>query len=95
MDLADFPHLCDLYLEGTSVKGDIRDIGKDDFPSLQILWLPSGVYGGFGYGFHRISDEPNVIEAVSYAFQLIYSIGTLFSLTILRIGTKMYKISMR
>ena len=66
MDLADFLHLQELYLMDTSVIGDIRDIGEDDFPSLEMLSLPSGVYGGSGYEFQRISDAPNVIEAVSF-----------------------------
>jgi hypothetical protein len=43
MDLADFPHLKELDLEGTAVTGDIRDIGKNDFSSLEHLKLPHGV----------------------------------------------------
>lgn len=41
MDLADFPHLKELGLEETGVTGDIRDIGDNDFSSLEV-------YGGFG-----------------------------------------------
>ena len=64
MDLADFPHLKELNLEFTAVKGDIQDIGENHFPSLECLNLPKGVYGGNGYEFQRISDGPVVMRAV-------------------------------
>ena len=64
MDLADFPHLKVLNLRYTSVTGDIRDIGVNDFSSLENLNLPSGVYGGMGYELQRISDGLDVIRAV-------------------------------
>jgi hypothetical protein len=64
MDLADFPHLKVLDLEGTAVTGDIRDIGEDDFSSLEHLKLPHGVYGGHGYEFQRIADANNLVTAV-------------------------------
>ncbi len=64
MDLADFPHLKKLNLRGTLATGDIRDIGENDFPSLEYLNLPEGVYGGFGYQLQRISDAPAVTRAV-------------------------------
>jgi hypothetical protein len=64
MDLADFPHLKELDLEGTAVTGDIRDIGKNDFSSLEHLKLPHGVYGGVGCEFQRISDAPDLVRAV-------------------------------
>ena len=68
MDLADFPHLRAVELEHTAVTGDIRDIGENDFSSLEYLDLPHGVYGGNGYEFRRISDAPDVARAV-YLFK--------------------------
>ncbi len=64
MDLADFPHLKKLDLEGTAVTGDIRDIGENDFSSLEYLCLPKSVYGGVAYEFRRISDGPDLINKV-------------------------------
>jgi hypothetical protein len=64
MDLADFPHLRLLHLQRTAVTGDIRDIGNNDFSSLEALILPKGVYGGEGYMFQHISDGPDVVRAV-------------------------------
>jgi hypothetical protein len=65
MDLADFPHLKELNLDyDTAVTGDIRDIGKDDFTSLEYLTLPKGVYGATGHEFQRISDAPDLMRAV-------------------------------
>jgi hypothetical protein len=64
MDLADFPHLKELNLIGTAVTGDIRDIGKNDFLTLEQLLLPKGVYGGKGYQLQRISDGPDIVRAV-------------------------------
>ncbi len=64
MDLADLPHLKVLNLCHSAVKGDIRDIGENDFSSLEELKLPSGVYGGIGYKLQRISDGPDVVRAV-------------------------------
>jgi hypothetical protein len=64
MDLADFPHLEDLQLEDTAVTGDIRDIGDNDFPSLEYFDLPKKVYGGNGYELQRISDGPDLIRSV-------------------------------
>jgi hypothetical protein len=68
MDLADFPHLKELDLSGTAVRGDIRDIGEKDFPSLTVLALPKGVNGGIGHVFQRISDAQNVAR-IPYLFQ--------------------------
>jgi len=64
MDLADFPRLKDLDLTATAVTGDIRDIGENDFSSLEYLALPKGVFGGWGYEFQSISDAPDLIRAV-------------------------------
>eukprot|EP00577_Skeletonema_sp_RCC1716_P012856 CAMPEP_0113394668 /NCGR_PEP_ID=MMETSP0013_2-20120614/12665_1 /TAXON_ID=2843 ORGANISM="Skeletonema costatum, Strain 1716" /NCGR_SAMPLE_ID=MMETSP0013_2 /ASSEMBLY_ACC=CAM_ASM_000158 /LENGTH=386 /DNA_ID=CAMNT_0000278591 /DNA_START=54 /DNA_END=1214 /DNA_ORIENTATION=- /assembly_acc=CAM_ASM_000158 len=65
MDLADFPsHLKCVDLSCTAVTGDIRDIGKQSFQTLELLLLPSGVYGGTGYEFQCISDAPDVVMAV-------------------------------
>jgi hypothetical protein len=68
MDLADFSHLKELDLSGTAVAGDIRDIGKKDFPSLKLLALPKGVNGGSEREFQRISDAHDVIR-IPYLFQ--------------------------
>eukprot|EP00985_Skeletonema_marinoi_P017196 scaffold9363_cov75-Skeletonema_marinoi.AAC.3 len=62
MDLADFPGLKELNLMGTSVTGDIRDIGEGDFRTLESLNLPDGVYGGRGHEFQHISDVPGVMN---------------------------------
>jgi len=64
MDLADFPRLKELKLGKTAVTGDIRDIGSDDFSSLEWLTLPKGVYGGNSYELQRISDAPELTRAV-------------------------------
>jgi hypothetical protein len=68
MDLADFPNLKELYLGDTAVTGDIRDIGEDDFSSLEYLDLPKGVYGGSDYELQRISDAPDLIRTL-YLFK--------------------------
>ncbi len=68
MDLADFAHLKALNLLYTAVTGDIRDVGHNDFPSLEEVKLPSGVYGGEGYELQRISDGLDVVRAV-YLFK--------------------------
>jgi hypothetical protein len=39
MDLANFPHLKTLGLQNTSVTVDIRDIGKDDFSTMEELLI--------------------------------------------------------
>jgi len=64
MDLADFPHLKDLNLYDTSISGDIRGIGKNDFPALETLKLPKTVNGGVGYKFHSVSDVPSFMQAI-------------------------------
>jgi hypothetical protein len=64
IDLADFPQLRVLDLEGTAVTGDIRDMGKDDFSKLEQLYLPSTIYGGQDYEFHRISDAHELMRAL-------------------------------
>ena len=68
MDLADLPHLKELNLDGTAVTGDIRDIGENDFSSLEHLTLPKSVYGCSGYVFQRISDASDLVRAV-YLFK--------------------------
>jgi hypothetical protein len=64
IDLAHFPHLNHLDLSFTAVKGDIREIRQSDFSALEYLDLPSGVYGGSGYQFQRISDGPDVMSTL-------------------------------
>jgi hypothetical protein len=64
MDLADFPHLKKLYLFKTAVTGDIRDIGQNDFSSLESLILPKGVYGGRNYELQQISDAPDLVRSL-------------------------------
>jgi hypothetical protein len=68
MDLADFPHLKELNLDATAVRGDIRDIRDIDFPKLEQLTLPKTVYGWRGYEFQRISDGPDLIRTL-YLFK--------------------------
>jgi hypothetical protein len=62
MDLADFPHLKELNLVGTAVTGDIRDVGENDFSSLEQLTLPKSILGNTE--FQRISDGPDLVRAV-------------------------------
>jgi hypothetical protein len=64
MDLADFPHLKELDLRYTAVTGDIRDIGANDFSSLEKLSLPEGVYGCSGYKFQRISEANDLVRTL-------------------------------
>jgi hypothetical protein len=66
MDLADFPHLKELKLNlsGTLVTGDIRDIGENDFSSLENLVLPKGVYGGRGYEFQSIAVATDLVRTL-------------------------------
>jgi len=69
MDLADFPRLKELGLSDTAVTGDIRDINGHDFPALEYLSLPKGVYGGIGYKFEDISDVPEFMQAIHHLLQ--------------------------
>ncbi len=64
MDLENFPHLKELNLFDINVTGDIRDIGENDFSSLERLILPNGIFGGSGYQFQSISDGADLIRAV-------------------------------
>jgi hypothetical protein len=64
MDLADFPHLKEMNLRWTNVTGDIREVSERDFPALESLSLPSGVYGGQGHELQRISDAPDIISTL-------------------------------
>jgi hypothetical protein len=64
MDLADFPHLKKLDLLGTAATGDIRDIGENDFSSLEQLTLPDGVYGGIDCDIHSISDGHDLMRTL-------------------------------
>jgi hypothetical protein len=68
MDLADFHNLKELVLEYTAVTGDIRDIGENDFSSLERLTLPKSVYGGRGCQLQRISEATDLMRAV-YLFK--------------------------
>jgi hypothetical protein len=61
MKMADFPHLKELTLIGTALTGDIRDIGGNDFSSLEQLTLPSCATG---HEFQRIFDAPDLMRAV-------------------------------
>jgi len=64
MDLADFPHLKELDLELTAVTGDIRDIGENDFTSLESLALPKGVYGAKGSTLHSIAEATDLVRTI-------------------------------
>jgi hypothetical protein len=67
MDLADFPHLKDLFMFTVDrVKGDIRDIGENDFPMLEELDLSccKAIIGSQHYSFQRISDVPAFMNDV-------------------------------
>lgn len=64
MDTADFPLLSCLNLIETAVMGDVRQIGDRDFPSLQRLHLPVGVYGSPERPFERVADAAEVMNAL-------------------------------
>ena len=64
MDLADFPHLKNLILSGTSVTGDVRDIRTSDFPSASELLFPRTVVGGACYMFQSIYEVPSFMQAI-------------------------------
>lgn len=63
-DVADFPLLEKLNVDGTKVTGDIREIGPNDFFAVKELCLGSGVYGGGD--LERIQDAPDVMLARYY-----------------------------
>jgi hypothetical protein len=69
MDLVDFPRLKELDLRATNVTGDIRDLGENDFPALERLFLPKSVYGGYRYQFQNVSDVPSFMHAVHLLLQ--------------------------
>eukprot|EP00984_Skeletonema_dohrnii_P007059 scaffold2522_cov67-Skeletonema_dohrnii-CCMP3373.AAC.1 len=71
MDLADFPRLKKLDLNSTTVTGDIRDIGRNDFSALESLALPDTVHGGTEYKFQRISDVPIFMHTIHLLLQRI------------------------
>mmetsp|Transcript_5764 Transcript_5764/g.8514 ORF Transcript_5764/g.8514 Transcript_5764/m.8514 type:complete len:409 (+) Transcript_5764:185-1411(+) len=64
MDLADCPRLTVLNLDHTSVTGDVRDIGENDFLHLEYIVLPKTVIGGWDYQFQLISEVPSVMNAI-------------------------------
>jgi hypothetical protein len=68
IDLADFPHLKKLNLDGTNVTGDIRNIGEHQFTKLEDMILPETVVGGMGYNFDRVLDVLDFFSAI-YANQ--------------------------
>jgi len=83
MDLADCPRLTVLNLDHTSVTGDVRDIGENDFPTLESLDLPRTVCGGVGYEFQLISEVPSFMQAI---YLLLQRTPTLFEKETLRIA---------
>eukprot|EP00984_Skeletonema_dohrnii_P031654 scaffold24446_cov97-Skeletonema_dohrnii-CCMP3373.AAC.3 len=69
MDLADFPHLTELDLfDASAVTGDVREICEHEFPVLERLCLPKGVYGCDGQEFRSISDAHDTISFL-YSFR--------------------------
>jgi len=62
MDLADFPHLEEICLVNTKVKGDLRQIRENHFPKIKDLNLPDGVYGGGS--FDRITEAPEIMRVM-------------------------------
>eukprot|EP00984_Skeletonema_dohrnii_P035737 scaffold35868_cov261-Skeletonema_dohrnii-CCMP3373.AAC.1 len=77
MNLADFPRLRELDLNGTAVTGHIRDIHGQDFPALEDLTLPRTVHGGMKYEFQNISDVPSFMHTIHL---LLQRIPTLFDI---------------
>jgi len=77
MNLADFPRLKELNLICTeAITGDIRDIGEDDFPALESIYLPATVRGGMYCEFPLVSDVPSFMHAIHF---LVLRTPTLFS----------------
>lgn len=72
-DVYDLPLLETLDVSGTSVVGDIRTIGPDDFPVLKKLGLGDGVYGGGK--MQRINEASSLMEA---RYQLMKRIPDVF-----------------
>ena len=64
MDLADFPRLKELDLYETPVTGDIRDIGENDFSSLEHLDLSKEIYGGSNYRLQHVSDALDLVNTL-------------------------------
>ena len=58
-DLKDFPKLEKLNLEDTKVTGDIRNIGPQDFISMEEMDLGHNVYGG--KSFFSIREAPEIM----------------------------------
>ena len=69
MDLADFPRLRELNLILTDVTGDIRNIGRGDFPALESIVLPDTVAGGVDYELQHISEVPSFMHAIHLLLQ--------------------------
>eukprot|EP00985_Skeletonema_marinoi_P004349 scaffold1903_cov126-Skeletonema_marinoi.AAC.1 len=80
MDLADFPQLKVLNLNSTSVTGDIRDIGANDFTALTKLTLPRTVYGGNRHEFQSIAEVP-VFMAQIYPLAKRFSLNMFWRLS--------------
>ncbi len=65
IDLADFPRLKSLDLDGCSlVTGDMREIGENDFAALEELSLGISVIGARWHEFECTADVPSVAEAI-------------------------------
>ena len=64
IDLADFPRLKHLNLQCTAVTGDIRDIGGNDFSTIEKFALPKSVVGGSDYEFQRVADVPDFMNEI-------------------------------
>jgi len=70
MDLADFPHLKELIVTGTNLRGDIRDIiDGHDFSALESLFLPKSVYGGEDCEIQNVADVPKLMKAIHHLLQ--------------------------
>ena len=59
LDVATFPRLQDLALQGTKVSGDIRDILPHHFPVLSRVSLGDRIYGGCN--LWSIADAPSIL----------------------------------
>jgi hypothetical protein len=60
-DVASLRVLEVFIIRDTHITGDIRNIGPDDFPSIQTFDLNDTIYGG--NVVNRIGDAPGVMEA--------------------------------
>lgn len=76
-----------LDLSKTSVTGDMRKIGEHDFPTLELLILPSSVYGGVGHQLQLVSEAYDPSKNNTHLY-LYFLDGMHFSQKVLQTRTE-------